>query len=87
MERSISKIKHSLGSSLIGQSNYLLRLGILVGSKMANFWQKTMDYKWVKMPKLGRFKNFKLNTSSYRIFYGLSDDNKIIEIHGIELEL
>ena len=46
-----------------------------------------MDYKWAILSKLGRFKNFKLNSSSYRIFYGLSEKHKIIEIGSSELKL
>ncbi len=36
-------------------------------------------YKWVKRPKLGCFNIFELNTLSCRVFYGLSDNHKIIE--------
>ena len=41
LERSISKLKYALGSSLIELSNYVLRSGIFFRSKFANFWQKT----------------------------------------------
>ncbi len=54
---------------------------------MAHFWKKIMDFKWVKMPKLGCFENFELNTTSYRVFYGLSKNHKIIEIEQAKLEL
>ncbi len=46
-----------------------------------------MDCKWVKLSKSGRFKMFELNTSSYRVFYGLSENHKIIEIEQIKLKL
>ncbi len=54
---------------------------------MSRFLKKTVDYKWVKLSKSGRFKNFELNTSSYRVFYGLSEKNKIIGIEQIKLKL
>ncbi len=44
-------------------------------------------YKWVKLPKSDRFNIFELNTSSYRVFYGLSENHKIIEIEQIKLKL
>ena len=39
-----------------------------------------MDYKWTILAKLGHFKIFKLNTSFYRVFHGLSENYKITEI-------
>ena len=46
-----------------------------------------MDYKWVKMPKLGCFKIFELNIPSCRVFHGLSENQIIIEIEQTEQEL
>ncbi len=54
---------------------------------MADFWQKTMDYKWVKLSKLGHFKTCELSTSSCRVFDRLSDHYKIIEIEQAKLKL
>ncbi len=42
--------------------------------------KKTMDYKWVKMSKFGSFEKFELNIPSCRVFYGLSENHKIIDI-------
>ncbi len=47
----------------------------------------TMDCKWVKLSKIRPVKIFELNTSSYRVFYGLSENHKIIEIGQIKLKL
>ncbi len=49
--------------------------------------RKTMDYKWVKLSKSGCFKSFELNTSSYRVFYGLSENRKMIVIKQIKLQV
>ena len=46
-----------------------------------------MDYKWVILSKLGRFKHYELNTKSYRVFNGLSEYCKIIELRQIKLKL
>ncbi len=46
-----------------------------------------MDYKWVKMPNLGHFKIFQLNTWSCRVFNGLSENHKKFEIGQPELKL
>ncbi len=46
-----------------------------------------MDYKWVKMPKLGYFKKFELNISSCRVFHGLSENHNIIQIGPPEQKL
>ncbi len=44
-------------------------------------------YKWVILSKLSRFELFELNTSSYRVFDGLSENQKIIEIEQTKLKL
>ncbi len=46
-----------------------------------------MNYKWVILSKSDQFKNFELNTLFYRVFCGLSENHKIIEIGQAELEL
>ncbi len=48
---------------------------------------KTIDYKWVILSNLGCFKNFKLNTSFCRVFYGLSENYKIIKIEQLKFNL
>ncbi len=40
-----------------------------------------------KLVKSSHFEHFELNTSSYRVFCGLSEYHKIIEIKWTELEL
>ncbi len=87
LERPISKLKHALGSSFIGLSNYVLILDTFCQVKNGSFLRKTMDYKWVILWKLGRFKFFNSNTSSYRVFHGLSEDHKIIEFEQEKLIL
>ncbi len=54
---------------------------------MVKFWEKTMNYKWVKLLKLDNFKYFELNTYFYRVFCELSENHKIIEMGQPELEL
>ncbi len=49
-------------------------------SILSRFWPKTVGYKWVKLSKSACFKFFELNTSSYKVFNGLSENHKIIEI-------
>ena len=39
-----------------------------------------MNYKWVKLSKSDHFENFELNTKFDRVFHGLSEYHKIIEI-------
>ncbi len=73
LEWPIQTKKHALGSSLIGLSDDVFRLGIFVESETANFWRKTVGYKWVILWKSGRFKKFELNTQSNRVFYELSE--------------
>ena len=46
-----------------------------------------MNYKWVILSKLGHFKHFELKTLFYRVFYGLSEYQKNIEIGQIKLKL
>ncbi len=41
-------------------------------------FEKTMGYRWVILSKLGCFKSFELNIPSCRVFYGLSENHKII---------
>ncbi len=45
-----------------------------------------MDYKWVILSKLSRFKLIELNTLFYRVFDGLSENHKIIEIERTKLK-
>ncbi len=54
---------------------------------LTHFHQKTMDYKWVKLLKFGRFDNFELNIPSDRVFSGFSENHKIIKIGPMELNL
>ncbi len=49
---------------------------------MADFYQKPWTYKWVKMPNLGCFKIFQLNTWSCRVFNGLSENHKIFKLNN-----
>ncbi len=44
-------------------------------------------HQWVMLSKLSRFKLFQLNTSFYRVFDGLSENHKIIEIGHTKLKL
>ncbi len=37
------------------------------------------------LPNWAVLKHFELNTSSYRVFYGLSENHKIIEIEQMEI--
>ncbi len=46
-----------------------------------------MDYKWVKLSRLAYFEKFELNIPSDRIFLGLSEYHKIIEIRPTELKI
>ncbi len=49
--------------------------------------RKNRGLKWVKLSKSGCFDVCELNTSSYRDFYGLSENLKIIEIGVTKVEL
>ena len=57
------------------------------GQFWTQFRQKTMNYKWVKMPKMDIFKFFKVNNSSHEVFYWLSDGFTIFEIGATKLKL
>ncbi len=46
-----------------------------------------MDYKWVKLSKLDRFKKFELNIPSDRVFSGLSENHTENHIKPTELKL
>ncbi len=46
-----------------------------------------MDYKWVKLSKLGCFEKFELNISSDRVFSVLSENHKIIQVGPIKQKL
>ncbi len=46
-----------------------------------------MDYKWVVLSKLSHFKLFEQNASSDRVFDGVLENHKIIEIEQTELKL
>ncbi len=46
-----------------------------------------MDYKWGKLPKFGHFEKIELNIPSDRVFSGLSEYHKIIQIGPTELKL
>ncbi len=50
-----------------------------IGSILVVFREKTMD-QWVKLSKSDCFGIFELNTSSDRVFYGLSEYIKIISL-------
>ena len=53
----------------------------IIDQFLAHFRQKPWTiYKWVKIPKLGYFKNFKLSILSCRVFHGLSENHNIIQI-------
>ncbi len=58
-----------------------------MGSIFGHFRQKTMNYKWVKLSKLGCFEIFELNISSDRVFHELSEYLKIISIGRTEHKL
>ncbi len=57
------------------------------GQNVLIFGDKTMDYKWVKLSKLDCFDNSELNMPSDRVFSGLSEVHKIMEIGPTELKL
>ena len=46
-----------------------------------------MNYKWVILSKFGCFENFELNKPSCRVFCGLSEYLKIIQIRCTEHKL
>ncbi len=50
-------------------------------------WHQMMGYKWVKLLKSDRFIIFELNTSSYRVFYGLFKNHKFMAIEQKKLKL
>ncbi len=54
---------------------------------MAHFEKKIMDLYVGDFVKIGPFQNFELNASSCRVFHGLSENYKIIEIEQPKLEL
>ncbi len=54
---------------------------------LSQFSEKTMGYKWVKLPKMGCFVSFELNTPSDRVFSVLSDGERIIGIGQTEQKL
>ncbi len=62
------------GSLKYGLSNFVKKFNI---NFQPIFSKKTVDYKWVKLLKLSYFKIFELNTSSCRVFCGLSENQKI----------
>ncbi len=49
--------------------------------------EKTMNYKWVKLLKLGHFENVELKMVSDRVFSVLSENHKTIQIRLTELKL
>ncbi len=58
-----------------------------MGLNFDHFQQKTMDYKWVILPKLGHFETFKLNIPSDRVFCELSEHKKNIRTGWAEQKL
>ncbi len=60
---------------------------LLSSPNTINFQGKTMGYKWVKLSKFDRFETFELNIPSDRVFSGLSENHKIIQIGPTELKL
>ena len=46
-----------------------------------------MNYKWVILSKLSHFKNLLLKMQVCRVFCGLSENHKIIEIEQAKLKL
>ncbi len=87
LESPILKLKHALGSSNTDLSYGVLKWPLSFKSKWSHFRGKTMDYKWVKLAKLAVCKNVELKMQSERVFSGLSDNHKIIQIGPTELKL
>ncbi len=83
----MSKVKHAFGSSNTDLSDSVLKLPITSGSKCSHFREKTMGYKWVKLSKFSCFEYFELNIPSDRVFPGLSENHKIIQIGPPETKL
>ncbi len=57
----ISEIKHALSSSDIHLSDGVLKWLISFQCKCSHFQKKTMDYKWVKLSKLGCLETYEMN--------------------------
>ncbi len=74
-------------SSKIDLSDGVLKGPIAFQSKCSYFVEKTMDYKWVKLSKLGCFENVELKMPSGRVCSGLSENHKIIPIGLSKLKL
>ncbi len=63
------------------------KIAIAFQSNCVHFWWKTMDYMWGKLSKMSHFKNCELSIPSGRVFSGLPENHKIIQIGPTELKL
>ncbi len=76
LEWPISKLKHALCSSLM--SHYVFRLGIFCRVRNGQILKKNREMlQFRQNHPLIHFKKFEPNTSSYRVFYGPSENHKI----------
>ena len=83
-QQPISKLKHALSIGLCKTfQTKCLDFEFLSGQKHLIFDKKPWtEYKWVILSKSDCFEHFKLSTQFYRVFYGLSENKKIIEIRS-----